>query len=142
MATRLEWIFADLAVMLAGGATTTVYPSTNSEDVGFILSDSGSRVVIAEDGTQLAKLVEQRDAMPGVEKVVLVDTASVDLSTRRDDWVITLEDLAARGRTLLASDADAVTRVNDAVTNERLATLIYTSGTTGKPKGVELTHGN
>ena len=33
--------------------------------------------------------------MPGVEKVVLVDTASVDLSARRDDWVITFEDLAA-----------------------------------------------
>ncbi len=25
-ATRLEWILADLAVMCAGGATTTVYP--------------------------------------------------------------------------------------------------------------------
>ncbi|MFN8169968.1 MAG: long-chain fatty acid--CoA ligase [Candidatus Nanopelagicales bacterium] len=142
MATRLEWIFADLAVMLAGGATTTVYPSTNSEDVAFILSDSGSRFVVAEDGGQLAKLVEQRDALPGVEKVILVDTTAVDLSARRDEWVITFEDLAARGRTLLTSDPEAVSRVNDAVTNDHLATLIYTSGTTGRPKGVELTHGN
>src|SRR4051794_25523072 len=29
--TRYEWILADLAVMCAAGATTTVYPSTNSE---------------------------------------------------------------------------------------------------------------
>ena len=142
MSTRLEWIFADLAVMLAGGATTTVYPSTNGEDVAFILIDSGSRFVVAEDATQLAKLVAQRDSMPGVEKVILVDTSAVDLSTRRDEWVITLEDLAARGRTLLGTDPDVVTRANDAVTNDRLATLIYTSGTTGRPKGVELTHGN
>jgi long-chain acyl-CoA synthetase len=35
-----------------------------------------------------------------------------------------------------------VTRANDAVTPDKLATLIYTSGTTGRPKGVELTHGN
>jgi long-chain acyl-CoA synthetase len=30
--TRLEWILADLAVLCAGAATTTVYPSTNAED--------------------------------------------------------------------------------------------------------------
>jgi long-chain acyl-CoA synthetase len=53
-----------------------------------------------------------------------------------------VDDLAARGRGLLASDTDAVTRANDAVTPDRLATLIYTSGTTGRPKGVELTHSN
>jgi long-chain acyl-CoA synthetase len=142
MTTRLEWIFADLAVMAAGGATTTVYPSTNSEDTAFILSDSGSRFVVAEDGVQLAKLVEQREAIPAVEKVILVDTASVDLSARRDDWVITFEDLAGRGRTLLAERPTAVEDSNAAVVGEHLATLIYTSGTTGRPKGVELTHSN
>ena len=32
--TRVEWILADLAIMCAGGATTTIYPSTTPEDVG------------------------------------------------------------------------------------------------------------
>ena len=142
MSTRVEWIFADLAVMCAGGATTTVYPSTNAEDVAFILSDSGSRFVVAEDAKQLDKLVEQRDAIPAVERVILVDTAKVDLSTRTDEWVITLDDLAGRGRALLGTDPDVVDRANAAVSSDHLATLIYTSGTTGRPKGVELTHGN
>ena len=140
--TRLEWIFADLAVMCAGGATTTVYPSTNSEDVAYIISDSGSRFVVAEDAKQLGKLLEQRAAIGGVDRVIMMDTAGIDPAVRTDEWVITLDDLAARGRTLLASDADAVTRANDAVRSDHLATLIYTSGTTGKPKGVELTHKN
>jgi long-chain acyl-CoA synthetase len=140
--TRLEWIFADLAVMCAGGATTTVYPSTNSEDVAYIISDSGSRFVVAEDAKQLGKLLDQRAAIGGVDRVIMMDTAGIDPAVRTDEWVITLDDLAARGRTLLASDADAVTRANDAVRSDHLATLIYTSGTTGKPKGVELTHKN
>ena len=38
--TRLEWILADLAIMCAGAATTTVYPSTNAEDTAYILADS------------------------------------------------------------------------------------------------------
>ncbi len=140
--TRLEWIFADLAVMCAGGATTTVYPSTNSDDVAYIISDSGSRFVVAEDAKQLSKLLEQRASISGVDCVIMMDTAGVDPAVRTDEWVITLDDLAARGRTLLASDPDAVIRANDAVHSDHLATLIYTSGTTGKPKGVELTHKN
>ena len=35
--TRMEWILADLAIMCAAGAATTIYPSTQHEDVGFIL---------------------------------------------------------------------------------------------------------
>src|SRR4051812_18149419 len=37
--TRYEWILADLAIMCAAGATTTVYPSTNAEDTAYILGD-------------------------------------------------------------------------------------------------------
>ena len=58
--TRYEWILADLAVMCAGGATTTVYPSTNAEDTAYILSDSECRVVFAEDDEQIAKLKDNR----------------------------------------------------------------------------------
>src|SRR5688500_10548555 len=58
--TRYEWILADLAIMSAGAATTTVYPSTMAEDVSYILSDSDTRIVFAEDGSQLAKLREYR----------------------------------------------------------------------------------
>lgn len=39
--TRMEWLYADLAIMCAGGATTAVYPTTSTADVGFILADSG-----------------------------------------------------------------------------------------------------
>ena len=138
--TRLEWIFCDLAIMAAGGATTTVYPSTNAEDVAFILSNSGSTFVVVEDAAQLAKLRQERASIPTVEKVIVIDASAIDVAERDDDWLLTLDDLAALGRSLLAKDPDAVTRANDAVTPERMATLIYTSGTTGRPKGVVLPH--
>ena len=47
--TRYDWILADLAIMCAGAATTTVYPTTNSDDTAYILGDSECRVVFAED---------------------------------------------------------------------------------------------
>ncbi len=133
--TRYEWILADLAIMSAGAATTTVYPSTMSEDVAFILSDSDSRVVFAEDHHQIAKLRERRSDLPALTNVVVFEGASDD-----DDWVISLADLEQRGSKLLAEQPDVVERRVNATAAEDLATLIYTSGTTGRPKGVRLRH--
>ena len=47
--TRYDWIVADLAIMLAGGASTTVYPSTGADDVAYILSDADVVILFAED---------------------------------------------------------------------------------------------
>jgi long-chain acyl-CoA synthetase len=132
--TRVEWILADLAVMCAGGATTTVYPSTMAEDVAYIVADSECRVLFAEDDEQLAKLKAHKTELPHLEKVVLFDGAA------DGDWVIGLEDLSTLGEKHLAENADAVTQAIDAIEPDHLATLIYTSGTTGKPKGVRLRH--
>jgi long-chain acyl-CoA synthetase len=135
--TRLEWILADLGVMCAGAATTTVYPSSTPEDVEHILRDSGSRVVVAEDAGQLAKVREHWDALPDLAHVVLIDPAP---GGEQDHRVLTLEALREKGRAHLAEQPEAVTTAARAVRPEHLATLIYTSGTTGRPKGVRLPH--
>ena len=132
--TRFDWILADLAILCAGAATTTVYPSTNAEDTAYILADSESRIVFAEDDKQLDKLKERRSDLPNLAKVVVFDGAG------DDDWVITLDDLAAMGTKHLAEHPSSVRTAAEEITGDRLATLIYTSGTTGKPKGVRLRH--
>ncbi|MGA8544485.1 MAG: long-chain fatty acid--CoA ligase [Mycobacterium sp.] len=132
--TRFEWIAADLAIMCAGAATTTVYPSTNAEDTAYILADSDSKIVFAEDDKQLDKLTERRSDLPNLAKVVIFD------GTGDGDWVITLDDLAAMGAKHLAEHPSSVRTTAEEISGDRLATLIYTSGTTGKPKGVRLRH--
>ncbi|MFD4369567.1 AMP-dependent synthetase/ligase [Rhodococcus sp. NPDC058521] len=135
--TRYEWVLADLAVMCSGAATTTVYPSTTAPDVAYIVSDSGSRIVFAEDESQLAKLREHRSELAAVEKVVLIDGTP---DAADDDWVITFSDLQNLGTELLSESPDVVADRISGITPDHLATLIYTSGTTGKPKGVRLPH--
>jgi len=134
-ATRYEWVLADLAVMCAGAATTTVYPTTTAGDVAYIVANSGSRIVFAEDDAQLTKLRENRGELGDVEKVVLIDGDPGD-----DDWVITFDQLHDLGEELLAETPDAVHDRIEAIDPDDLATLIYTSGTTGRPKGVRLSH--
>ncbi|MCW2867539.1 MAG: AMP-dependent synthetase, partial [Marmoricola sp.] len=136
-ATRVEWILADLAVMCAGGATTTVYPSTMAEDVAYIVSDSECRVVFAEDAGQVQKLRQHRTELPHLDKVVVIDDEG---GVADGDWVITMAELEERGAAHLAEHPDAVTQAVEKIQSDQLATLIYTSGTTGKPKGVRLRH--
>ncbi|KAB2972673.1 long-chain fatty acid--CoA ligase [Streptomyces sp. SS1-1] len=136
--TRIEWILADLGIMCAGAATTTVYPQTNAEESAFILADSESRVLIAEDAAQVAKAREKRAELPQLLQVVVIDAAGVET----DDWVIGLAELEARGAARLEKEPGLIKQRVGAITKDQLATLIYTSGTTGRPKGVRLPHDN
>jgi long-chain acyl-CoA synthetase len=133
--TRVEWLLCDLGVMSAGGASTTVYPSSTAEETAYILADSDSRFAFVEDATQLAKLARGRAELPKLAKAILLDGAP---EAKDRDWVLTLADLEAAGAAHLAKDPRAIDDVIAGIQGDHLATLIYTSGTTGKPKGVRL----
>jgi len=136
--TRVEWILADLAVLCAGGASTTVYPTSPAPDCAYIISDSGSMVAFAEDDDQVAKLREQRSQMPGLSKVVAFEgEAGGD-----DEWVMSLAELEEAGALLAREEPDLFDTLVASVRPDHLATLLYTSGTTGRPKGVRLDHSN
>jgi long-chain acyl-CoA synthetase len=130
--TRIEWILADLGIMCAGGATTTVYPTTQHEDVAFILGDSESKIVFAEDDFQVAKVVDHLDELSVIKIVQLSGKADHEL-------VVSWDEFRALGRAHLAENPSVVDDAIAATGPDRLATLIYTSGTTGRPKGVRLT---
>jgi len=135
--TRVEWLLVDLGILTAGGATTTVYPSSTSDECAYILSDSGSRMAFAENADQLAKLRAERAATPALERVILIDGVP---DAADGDWVMALADLEAKGGEWMAANPRGLEDVVDGIEGEELATLIYTSGTTGKPKGVRLVH--
>ena len=142
--TRQEWLFSDLAVLSCGGISSGIYPTDAASQVEYLLADSNSVVLFAEDEEQLDKALEVRDRVPGLRKIVVWETEG--LRQLHDEQVISFERLRELGReraARLGADAEAELRERiGARRAEDLAILIYTSGTTGKPKGAMLSHRN
>jgi long-chain acyl-CoA synthetase len=133
--TRLEWILADLGILSAGGATTTIYPSTTTPDALFILQDSDTRILFAENPEQAERIARERSKIPGLKAIVLLEGEGSP-----DGFVLTTDALMEKGRAWDAAHTGRFEELVETVRPDALATLMYTSGTTGRPKGVELTH--
>ncbi len=131
--TRVEWILADMGILCAAGATTTIYPSNTPEECAYIINDSGTRFVFAENAKQVAKLKKVQAELTTLAGIIVMEGDA-------EDGVMTLAELESKGAEWDKANPGEYDRISDAVGPESLATLIYTSGTTGAPKGVMLTH--
>ena len=136
--TVVEWVWADLAVLSAGGVSNGIYPTDAASQVHYLCEDSRTSVLFVEDDEQLDKALEVRAQLPGLRKIVVFDMEG--LRGLDDAGVIGLDDLRALGRTYLAQHPGELQQRVDACRPEDLAILVYTSGTTGKPKGAMHLH--
>ncbi len=135
--TSMNWILADFGILMAGGATTTVYPSNTPSECTYIITDSETVLVFCENDAQVEKLRTERANIPNVRKVINI---AHEGDATDDGWVIGLAALEELGRKYNEENPAAIGERVASITKDQLATLIYTSGTTGQPKGVELLH--
>ncbi len=130
---RWEWPVTDFAVLALGAVDVPLYPTLTAEQVGYMLKDSGAKVVVVSSKEQYEKVCAAGE-LPALEYVVVMDAGSFD-------GVESFGELVKNAPAMQMRDA-AFDATAKAVKPEDLATIIYTSGTTGEPKGVMLTHGN
>ena len=138
--TSREWVWTDLAVLSAGGICNGIYPTDAAAQVQYLCEDSASSFLFVEDDEQLDKVLEVRDALPLIRKVVVFDMEGLD--GLDDPQVIGLEALRELGRAYLKANPGLMPERRAARRASDVAILVYTSGTTGRPKGAMITHAN
>ncbi|TVQ40929.1 MAG: long-chain fatty acid--CoA ligase [Wenzhouxiangella sp.] len=136
---RLEWLYADLGIVAAGGITNGIYTTDSARQLAYLVNDSESAFLLVENDEQLDKYLEAREAMTSVKKVIVFDRKGLrDFS---DPDVMFLDELLALGRAAADGERRFDQRI-DAGSGEEVRMLIYTSGTTGQPKGAMISHRN
>lgn len=134
---RPEWHIADVATMCTGARTVPVYLTASPPQIAYVAGHSESKVIFVGNEDMLRKVEKERGELPALTTVVILDGES-----SADGFVLSLEDLRARGRALDAADPARYESLWQSVEPDDLATIVYTSGTTGNPKGVMLSHAN
>ena len=128
-----EWVFADMGILCAGGVSSGIYPTDSAVQVEYLVNDSRTKIIFAEDEEQLDKILSCRARCPTLQKIVVFDMEG--LSGFSDPMVMSLAEFMAlgsnhiQGREALWEEMVASRGAGD------LAILVYTSGTTGPPKG-------
>ena len=135
---RPEWTITDLATQILGGVNVSLYTSLPASQVGYIVKDSGAKVLVVSAAIQLRKAEEIFEACPDLVEIITMSEMRKEHPPEVRYW----DDVMAEGKAHWQAHEERLATIADTVTPDDLSALIYTSGTTGRPKGVMLTHRN
>src|SRR5437879_5003411 len=68
-----EWVYADMGILCAGGVSSGIYPTDAAAQVEYLVNDSTTRVIFAEDEEQLDKILSCRARCPSLQRIVVFD---------------------------------------------------------------------
>jgi len=137
---RPEWIFAELAAQCSGAVPLGIYQDSTPKEVGYVIDHSDAKFVIAEDQEQIDKILELRESIPKVRKVIYADPKG--MRSYKNGILLDFTKVEALGRDMDNRNPDLFNEMVQKTNSEDLALIAYTSGTTGFPKGSMLTHAN
>jgi long-chain acyl-CoA synthetase len=128
-----EWVYADMGILCAGGVSSGIYPTDSAAQVEYLVNDSRTKVIFAEDEEQLDKILSCRTRCPTLERIVVFDMEG--LNAFSDPMVMSLAEFMALGSNHIQDHEVLWDEMVASRVASDLAILVYTSGTTGPPKG-------
>ncbi len=135
-----QYLWVYLGLQAAGATQVGLFTDATPTEMAYVIEHSDATFVLAKDQEQCDKMLEIRDRIPNVRKVIYWDDQG--LWNYDDPWLVPFADVQNLGRELARREPErfdtevALGQAGD------IAMLCYTSGTTGLPKGVMLSHGN
>jgi long-chain acyl-CoA synthetase len=134
-----QWYYAELATQANHGASVGVYPDSTPLEIKYFAENSEARFVLAQDQEQVDKLLEIKDALPLLEKVVYWSYKG--LAHYDDPILMGYRQVLQLGEKYEGEHPGLFEQNVEAGSADDVCALIYTSGTTGAaPKGAVHTY--
>jgi len=136
---RPDWVIGEIAAHAVGAMSLGIYRDALDEEVAYLVTYAGVRLILAEDEEQVDKLLGLEDRIPTVEWIVYSDPRG--MRKYEDSRLIDAGRFAELGTRALEAEADAYDRLVAATRGSDTAILCTTSGTTANPKLAMLSGG-
>lgn len=133
-----EHFWAEFAAQALGCKVVSLYPDLTAEEVAYLLEDSETVYLFAQDQEQVDKGLATMARLPLLRGIAYWDDTG--MWSYRHDELRTVAGLQEEGRNLHHEQPELYRAFLQEGKPDDIAVLSYTSGTTGKPKGVILSH--
>jgi long-chain acyl-CoA synthetase len=133
-----EIFWAELGTQAVGGTMVGIFTDCTPPEVKFYVADSDSTFVVAHDQEQVDKLLQIKDDLPLVKKVIYWDPKG--LWSYDDPILISFPKMIELGMEYEKSHPGLFEESIENGKGEEIALICYTSGTTGLPKGAMISH--
>ncbi len=70
---RPEWIYAELAAQAAGAVPFGIFQDSILSEVAYIIDHSEAAMIVAEDQEQVDKILELKEQLPRLKKIIYTD---------------------------------------------------------------------
>ena len=136
-----EWLFSEIGAQAAGAVSLNLFTSAITSELVGALSRIHASFVIAQDQEQVDKLIERKEDLPHLIRIIYVDPTG--MRTYQDNpWLLSFAELLETGRTFEAASPGLFESEIEKGKPDETAVMILTSGTTGIAKLAMLTHRN
>jgi long-chain acyl-CoA synthetase len=135
-----EWYWADLGVQAAGGMVVGIFTDCMPKEVQYYSSHSDSKFILAHDQEQVDKVIEIKDSLPLIEKVIYWDPKG--LWSYDQPYLMNFYEVIELGKKYEMSHPGTFEENVSVGKGDDIALILYTSGTTGLPKGAMVSYNN
>ncbi len=136
-----ELLFIAIGGHSIGAISAGIYQTSMPDEIAQIIDYLKVSAVFCDNQEQVDKVLEVRDRIPGVKKVIFEDPRGMR-EYMSDDWFIDISDLYQMGEEEHKKNPDLFESLVDQGKPDDVCHLCLTSGTTGLPKGTMMTHRN
>ncbi|OGP87277.1 MAG: hypothetical protein A2031_07605 [Deltaproteobacteria bacterium RBG_19FT_COMBO_43_11] len=141
VANHAEWLFCEIAAHALGATTLNLFTSSIADELCTSIKRVNSSVVVVQDQEQVDKLLEAKEKLPQIKKVVYIDPTGMT-SYENDSWLISYARLLEIGEKFNLEKPQYFDEEISKGRPDDIAVMIQTSGTTGIPKLAMLSHRN
>jgi long-chain acyl-CoA synthetase len=136
-----ELIFMAIGAQAVGAVSAGIYQTSLPDEIAELINYMDVTAVFCDDQEQVDKLVEVRDRIPQVRKVIYEDPRGMR-DYRSDDWFVYIRDLYEIGAAADAEEPQKFDAFIDQGKPDDVCHFCLTSGTTGLSKASMMTHKN